>query len=58
MIKHKYNKTNLEVDGIIYYPKGEFIELPRRFENYSPVDELGEDLEMVNEIKTYNKKKK
>jgi len=58
MIKHKYNKTNLEVDGIIYYPKGEFIELPRRFESYNPVDELEEDLEMVDEIKTYTKKKK
>ena len=56
MIKHKYNKTNLEVDGIIYYPQGEFIELPRRFESYNPVDELEEDA--VDEIKTFNKKKK
>jgi len=58
MIKHKYNKTNLEVDGIIYYPNGEFIELPRRFESYNPVEEIEEDLEIVDEIKTFNKKKK
>jgi len=58
MIKHKYNKTNLEVDEVIYYPKGDFIELPRRFESYNPVEEIEDDLEIVDEIKTFNKKKK